>query len=386
MKVFISTKLLLILSALFILQTNSKKGQLYTGCKTNSDTMQDVGSLKDAFANDFLIGAALNSAQIEEKEIRVGALVPKQFNAITAENIMKCEVIHPEWNRYDFDLSDKLVAYGKKHNMFITGHTLVWHSQLAPFVSQIKSSDSLRQFLVNHINTIAGRYAGKVHSWDVVNEALNEDGSLRKSIFLEKLGEDYLPMAFDLAAKAAPNTELYYNDYNIEQPLKRAGTIALIKKIRASGARVDGVGIQGHWSINGPPLQDIENSILEFSALDLKISFTELDLTALPNPWDLKGADVNQNFEGSAFMNPYPQGLPDSMQSKLAKGYEDLFKLFIKYKDKIDRVTFWGVNDGQSWLNNWPIKGRTNYPLFFDRNFKPKRAFEKVMALTEPKK
>ena len=358
---------------------------LYSGCNPSKNISSNLTSLKEGFKNEFLIGTALNATQIEEKEPNAAALVPQQFNAITPENIMKCEIIHPDWDRYDFDLSDKYVEYGKKHKMFIVGHTLIWHSQLAPFVSKIKSSDSLLMFMTNHINTVAGRYAGKVDSWDVVNEALNEDGTLRNSVFLQKLGDDYIRKAFELAAKAAPNTELYYNDYNIEQPKKRAGAIAMIKKLQASGTRIDGVGIQGHWRINGLPLEDIENSIIEFSALGLKVSFTELDITVLPNPWDLKGADVNQNFEGSPYMNPYPQGLPDSMQIKLAKCYEDLFKIFIKHQDKIERITFWGVNDGQSWLNGWPIKNRTNYPLLFDRNFKPKLAFEKVMALTQKK-
>ena len=359
---------------------------LYSGCNPSKNISSNSTSLKEGFKNEFLIGTALNATQIEEKEPNAATLVPQQFNAITPENIMKCEIIHPDWDRYDFDLSDKYVEYGKKHKMFIVGHTLIWHSQLAPFVSKIKSSDSLLMFMTNHINTVAGRYAGKVDSWDVVNEALNEDGTLRNSVFLQKLGDDYIRKAFELAAKAAPNTELYYNDYNIEQPKKRAGAIAMIKKLQTSGTRIDGVGIQGHWRINGLPLEDIENSIIEFSALGLKVSFTELDITVLPNPWDLKGADVNQNFEGSPYMNPYPQGLPDSMQIKLAKCYEDLFKIFIKHQDKIERITFWGVNDGQSWLNGWPIKNRTNYPLLFDRNFKPKLAFEKVMALTQKKK
>ena len=331
----------------------------------------------------FLIGTALNVSEIEEKNPQAKWLIPVQFNSITPENIMKCEVIHPEWNLYHFDLADQFVTYGMKHHMFIVGHTLIWHSQLSPFVKNIQSSDSLILFMSNHINTVAGRYAGKVNSWDVVNEALNEDGSLRNSIFLEKLGEDYIRRAFELAAKAAPGAELYYNDYNIEQPKKRAGVIALVKKLRAAGTRIDGIGIQGHWSIKGPSLEDIENSIMEYAALGLKVSFTELDLTCLPNPWDLTGADVNQNFENSPFMNPYPHGLPDSVQRKLAACYEGLFKLFIKHKDKIERVTFWGVNDGQSWLNNWPIKGRTNYPLLFDRDYKPKPAFEKVIALKD---
>jgi endo-1,4-beta-xylanase len=340
-------------------------------------------SLKNHFKNAFFIGAALNTSEIEERNPEAASLITAQFNSISPENVMKCEVIHPGWDEYHFDLADKYVAYGMKHQMFIVGHTLIWHSQLSPFLKNIKSSDSILLFMTNHINTVASRYAGKVNSWDVVNEALNEDGSLRRSIFLEKLGEDYIRKAFELAAKAAPHAELYYNDYNIEQPKKRAAVIALVKKLRAAGTRIDGIGIQGHWSIQGPPLKDIESSIQEYSALGLKISFTELDLTCLPNPWDLKGSDVNQNYEGSPFMNPYPNGLPDSMQIKLATCYEDLFKLFIKYKDKIERVTFWGVNDGQSWLNNWPIKGRTNYPLLFDRNFKPKPAFEKVIGIKE---
>ena len=385
MKFFVRIRILLTFTVIVFLQHSKAQNPSSSIKKTEKKSTDKKASLKSSFKNYFLIGAAINAAQIEEKEPNAAILIPQQFNSITPENIMKCEVIHPQWDKYNFDLADKYVAYGKKNKMFIVGHTLVWHSQLSPFINNIQSSDSLMMFMTNHINTVAGRYAGKVNSWDVVNEALNEDGTLRKSIFLEKLGEDYLRKAFELAAKADPNAELYYNDYNIEQPKKRAGAIKLIKKIQASGTKIDGVGIQAHWSINGPPLQDIENSIIEFSALGLKISFTELDLTVLPNPWDLKGADVNQNFEGSPFMNPYPNGLPDSLQRKLAKGYEDLFKLFIKYKNKIERVTFWGVNDGQSWLNGWPIKGRTNYPLLFDSNFKPKLAYKKVMALV-PKK
>ena len=338
-------------------------------------------TLKNAFKNDFLIGTALNGSEIEEKVPGALNLIPAQFNSISPENIMKCEVIHPDRDKYNFDLADKYVDYGKKHKMFIVGHTLIWHSQLSPFVKNIKNRDSLLMFMTNHINTVAGRYDGRVNSWDVVNEALNEDGTLRNSIFLEQLGEDYIRIAFELTAKAAPNAELYYNDYNIEEPKKRAGAIALIKKLKARGTRIDGIGIQAHWNIKKIPLEDIENSIIAYSALGLKISFTELDISCLPNPWDLNGADVNQNYENSPFMNPYSSGLPDSVQIKLTKCYVDLFKLFVKYRDKIERVTFWGVNDGQSWLNNWPIKGRTNYPLLFDRNFDPKPAFGKLMAL-----
>jgi endo-1,4-beta-xylanase len=385
MKSFKNVKTLLVLIACIVLQNSIVQKVSAQIKKTSSANKANKQTLKEAYKNYFLIGAALNSAQIEEKEPNAAVLVPQQFSSITSENVMKAEVIHTDWDKYDFNLADKFVAYGKKNKMFVVGHTLVWHSQLAPFINNRISKDSFKLYMINHINTVAKRYAGKVQSWDVVNEALNEDGTLRQSIYLEKIGEDYIRMAFELAAKADPKAELYYNDYNIEQPKKRAGVIKLIKKLKASGTRIDGIGIQAHWSINGPPLEDVENSIKEFAALGLKVSFTELDLTTLPNPWDLTGAEVSQNYKNSPELDPYTKGFPDSMQVKLAKGYEDLFKLFIKYEKNIERITFWGVNDGQSWLNYWPINGRTNYPLFFDRNFKPKLAFEKVVALTKKK-
>jgi len=339
----------------------------------------DSPSLKEVFKKDFVMGTAVNTGQIEEKDPAAAALIQAQFNGLTPENIMKCEIIHPEWDRYDFTLADKLVDYGKKINAPVYGHTLIWHSQLSPFIRKIQSTDSFRTFFTNHITTIAARYDGKLKSWDVVNEALNEDGTLRKSVFLEKLGEDYIVEAFRLAQKAAPNTELYYNDYNIEQPKKRAGAIAIIKKIQAAGVRIDGVGIQGHWRSYKVPMKDIEESIKEFAALGIKVHFTELDLGVLPNPWDNDAADVNMKAEYSAKMNPYAAGLPDSVSTQLAQSYADLFRLFLKYKKEIARITFWGVNDGQSWLNGWPIRGRTNYPLLFDRNNKPKDAFYKVI-------
>lgn len=338
-------------------------------------------SLKDVFKKDFLIGTAMNTTQIEESDSVADKLIKQQFNAATPENIMKAEIIHPSWGNYNFMLADKLVEYGIKNNIKINAHTLIWHSQLPAFVRNMKSADSVKMFFENHINTIASRYDGKVFSWDVVNEALNEDGTMRNSIFLQKLGADYVTEAFRLAQKAAPNTELYYNDYNIEEPKKRAGAIDIIKKIQAAGVRIDGVGIQGHWRANNIPLKSIEESIEQFSALGIKVMFTELDLGVLPNPWDSNTADVNQRAENSDKMNPYATGLPDSIQLKLTNGYEELFKLFLKHKDKISRITFWGVNDSQSWLNDWPIRGRTNYPLLFDRQFKAKPAFYKVINL-----
>ncbi len=342
-------------------------------------------SLKSAYQEDFLIGTALGTEHILERNEKANVLIKREFNAITPENIMKSQLIHPTPDRYNFDLADKYVEYGQKNEMYVVGHTLVWHSQLPAFVAKIKNADSVRIFMTEHINTVAGRYAGKINSWDVVNEALNEDGTLRKSVFLNKLGEGYIKEAFELAAKADPNAALYYNDYNIEQPAKRKGAIELIKKLQASGTKIDGVGIQGHWSIKTLNLKDIEDSIIEFSKLGIKVAFTELDLTVLPNPWDLRGADVNQRFAESPEMNPYKDALPDSVQTALANRYTDIFKLFLKHRDKISRVTFWGVNDSHSWLNGFPIRNRTNYPLLFDRALEPKKAYQAVLNLKTAK-
>ena len=345
----------------------------------NISNPQAIPSLKNVFKDDFTIGTALSATQIEEKDPKAAALIPQQFNMATPENIMKAEIIHPQWNQYNFDLADKMIAYGKKHNIRINGHTLIWHSQLPAYARNIQSVDSFKMFFTDHIKTVAGRYSGQIFSWDVVNEALNEDGTMRKSIFLSKLGEDFVTEAFRLAQAASPNTELYYNDYNNEQPAKRAGCIALVKKIQAAGVRIDGVGIQGHWHAGRVPLKDIEESILAYAALGLKVMFTELDIEVLPR--NFQGADVSQRMKDDPSLNPYVNGLPDSVQQQLAKDYEALFNLFLKHKDKITRVTFWGVNDGQSWLNDWPVRGRTNYPLLFDRQFNPKPAFYKVVDI-----
>lgn len=343
-------------------------------------------SLKDAYAKDFYIGTALDTNQIMERDPMVSSLIAKEFNSITPENCMKSMFLQPEKDKFDFKMADKYVAFGEKNKMFIHGHTLIWHSQLPKWMSQIKDSLTMATAMNNHITTIVGNYKGRIHSWDVVNEALNEDGTLRKSVFLNTYGKEYLTNAFKLAAKADPKTDLYYNDYNLCTPKKREGAIELVKNLQKNGAKIDGVGEQGHWHLNTPSLEEIEKTILDFSALGVKVAITELDISVLPSPWDVVGADVNQRSEANEKMNPYPKGLPDDIKIQLAARYEAIFKLFIKHQDKISRVTLWGVNDGQSWLNDWPIKGRSNYPLLFDRDFKPKEAYNSVMKLKEVKR
>ncbi|MBL86916.1 MAG: 1,4-beta-xylanase [Winogradskyella sp.] len=343
--------------------------------------------LKDAYKEDFLIGVALNTSQIEEQDSVQNKLISTEFNSVTPENIMKSLLIHPNKDTYNFDLPDKLVALAEKNDMHIQGHTLVWHSQLSPFFKEISDSTAMVEALKDHINTIVGRYKGKINAWDVVNEALNDDGTLRKTVFLDVLGEDYLSLVFNLTQKADPEVELFYNDYSMTNPNKRAGAIRIIKRMQEQGVRVDGIGMQGHWDLNRPSIEEIETSIVQYAELGIKVDITELDVSVIPMPWDFSGADVNVKFESTdPTMNPYPKQLPNSIKDQLAKRYEDIFKLFLKHKDKINRVTFWGVNDGDSWKNDWPIEGRTNYPLLFDRNNKKKKAYHSLIKLKSDSK
>ena len=353
------------------------------GCNEKDANNQEhkTQSLQMAFDGKFNIGAAINQMQITGTDSAGVRIIKSDFSTISPENDLKWMHIHPQSDTFYFDIADKFVALGEQNDMFIVGHTLVWHSQLAEWMNAIKDSSAMSEHLKNHINTIVGRYKGKIDGWDVVNEALNEDGSLRASIFQQILGDSYLEFAFKLAEQADPEVELYYNDYNLTFPEKRQGAIQLVKNLQDKGVKIDGIGMQGHWSLTDPPLEDIENSILSYSELGVKVMITELDITVLPNPWDLQGAEVDQNFEGSPFMDPYPEKLPDSVQLQLAQRYVDIFKIFDKHSDKISRVTFWGVSDGNSWLNDWPIKGRTNYPLLFDREYRPKMAYKEVLDL-----
>ncbi|MFY0654532.1 MAG: endo-1,4-beta-xylanase [Cyclobacteriaceae bacterium] len=359
------------------------------GCSTKGEQKQSsefvqAQTLKEKFKGDFLIGAAINRNQINGTDKTALEVLNREFNTITPENIMKWMYIHPEPDSFELNLSDQYVKLGDENNFFVVGHTLVWHSQLAPWVHSITDSAEMASHLKNHIHNIAGRYKGRIDSWDVVNEALNEDGTLRESIFLKTIGENYIDLAFKEAATADPEAQLVYNDYNLWKPKKRAGVVKLVKQLQSNETKIDGVGMQAHWGLTEPSIEDIENSILAYSSLGVKVMLSELDVTVLPNPWDLEGAEVGQDYkkyEGDPLLNPYPKQLPESIQEQLARRYEDIFRLLLKHENKISRVTFWGMGDGQSWLNNWPIRGRTNYPLLFDKNFSPKKAYDRVISL-----
>lgn len=341
-------------------------------------------ALKDVFKKDFMIGAALSYDQIMGQEPKAIAIVEKQFNTITAENILKWEKVHPEPKVYDFEPVDRMIAFGEKHKMFIVGHTLLWHHQTPDWVFEDESGnpvdrETLLQRLRDHIFAVAGRYRGRIHGWDVVNEAVEDDGKLRQTKWLKIIGEDYIEKAFECAAEADPKAELYYNDYNMWYPGKRQRVVQLVRDLQAKGVRVDGVGLQGHWGLDYPPLDELEASLQAYGELGVKIMITELDVNILPNPDSYTGADITRNVDLQKKLNPYAESLPDSMQKKLATRYAAFFEVFKKYRDQITRVTFWGVHDGNSWHNNWPAKGRTAYSLLFDRNYQPKPAFYAVI-------
>lgn len=341
-------------------------------------------TLKAAFKNDFLIGAALNESQFTGLNTNTVALIRTQFNTISPENVLKWESVHPRPDQYDFSAADRYVEFGRKNGMFIVGHTLVWHSQTPKWVFQDDQGkpadrDTLLARMSNHIATVVGRYKGKIGGWDVVNEALNEDGTLRESPWQKIIGEDYLFKAYQFAHAADPQAELYYNDYSLENAPKRNGAVALIKKLQAQGVPIAAVGLQGHYKMDWPSPAQVEETIVAFSALGVKVAITELDMNLLPSPTKSQAAEVSMNFALRAELNPYTNGLPDAVQQQLAQRYADLFSVFVKHHNLVGRVTFWGVTDGDSWLNNWPVKGRTAYPLLFSREGQPKPALNAVL-------
>ena len=349
-----------------------------------SEKSNKYRSLSNHFKNHFHLGAAINENTILGNDNKSKEIVVSEFNSITPENSLKWMFIQPLPGKFDFKVSDKYVNIGSKNDMYTVGHALIWHAQLAEFMQNIDNKEETLFHVKNHINTLMNRYKGKIDAWDVVNEAFEEDGSFRESVFYKNLGQNYIEDVFVLAAKVDPEADLIYNDYNLYKIEKRLAVINMVNKFKANGIKIDGVGVQAHWDLNTPSINEIENIILDFHKTGILVSFTELDISVLPNPWEMVGAEVNQNFskfEGDPKMNPYPNELPNNIQDKLAKRYEDIFKLFLKHSDKINRVTFWGVIDKYSWLNDWPIKGRTNYPLLFDKDYKSKKAYYKLLEL-----
>ena len=363
-------------------------GQLLCAQSTDSPT------LKEAYKDAFRIGVAVNEAIVSGRDKASQDIVKRQFNSITVENVMKAGPINPQPGVFNFGPADAFVAFGESNRMFIVGHTLVWHNQTPDwFFKDEQGKPSTREAQIErlrkHIETVAGRYAGRVQAWDVVNEVIAEDGSYRPTTWVNGIGngDELVKLAFKFASQYAPNTELYYNDFNAWRPAKRDGIVRMVKILQKEGIRIDGIGMQGHWGLNYPKTEYIEAAIDAYAALGVKVMITELDVDVLPltKEGQIIGTGMSheqfQLEEFETFLDPYAKGLPGDVQQQLTARYAELFGIFYRKRDKIDRVTLWGVDDGMSWKNGYPIPNRTNYPLLFDRERKPKPAFDAVLKL-----
>jgi alpha-glucuronidase len=337
-----------------------------------------------ALLSPVLVGAAVNQRQGDGEDAIASAIVSRHFNTVTAENLLKWVNVHPEPGRFVFEPADRFVAFGETHRMTIVGHTLVWHRQTPAWVfageaGRPADRATLLARLRAHIQAVVGRYRGRIHGWDVVNEAFEDDGTWRRTPWLAAIGEDYVAKAFEYAHEADPDAELYYNDYNLWKPAKREAALRLARDLRARGIRIDGIGEQGHWRIDTPSIPQIEQTILAIKDAGFKPMITELDVDVLPQERGLEATATGVGPEATPANNPFVAGLTPERQRALASRYAEIFALFSKHRATLARVTFWGVTDRSSWLNNFPIRGRTNHPLLWDREGKPKPAFDAVV-------
>ncbi|WP_205510557.1 endo-1,4-beta-xylanase [Longitalea arenae] len=332
--------------------------------------------LKDYYINYFPIGVAVSPRSLTGADAE---LITRQFNSITPENAMKMGPIHPREDFYNWAAADSIVNFAQRNGMKVRGHTLCWHEQTPGWLfkdaaGNTVSKDVLLQRLKNHITTVVNRYKGKIYAWDVVNEAVDDASSrvLRNSLWYQICGDEFIVKAFEYAHAADPNAQLFYNDYNTERPEKRERIYQLLKKLVDAKVPIHGVGLQGHWSIYEPSENELRAAIEKFSSLGLKVQVTELDISVYP--WEknrrAKRPDENDSFTA------------EREQQQLEQ-YKKVFRIFRDYKNVITGITFWGVSDRRTWLDEYPVNGRKNYPMLFDQERKPKKAFEAVVSFKQ---
>ena len=339
-------------------------------------------TLKEVFRNDFLIGGAYNHNLVSTRDPKAAAIAAKHLNTATSENDMKWQKIHPRPGQYNWGPADDFMAFCEKHDMVPIGHTLVWKSQVPGWVfkddaGQPMTRDALLTRMEDHITQVVGRYKGRIKGWDVVNEGLNEDGTMRRDNWYNIISEgkesqkfDHIEYAFRYAHAADPDAELYYNDYNLDtKKAKCDGAIEIVKHLQSQGIRIDGVGIQMHSGLAGktyPQVKDVEYAITNLAALGVKVMVTELDIKTKRSGY--RGADIR-------LMNRHatqdPQAASSETQKLLAEKYAEIFSVLLKHKKDITRVTLWGVYDATSWISG--------SPLLFDRGYQSKDAFYAVM-------
>ena len=335
---------------------------------------QSEKGLKDYYKNYFPIGVAVSPRLMDASP--ESTLILKEFNSMTPENAMKMGPIHPEENRYNWTDADKIADFAVKNKLKLRGHTLCWHNQTPTWFFKDSSGNQvtkqvLLQRMKRHITDVVSRYKGKIYAWDVVNEAVPDGGVdiYRKSKFLEIIGEEYIQRAFEYAHEADPNAQLFYNDYNTENKVKRDKIYLVVKSLIEKGVPVNGVGLQAHWSLYEPTAQELAESITKFASLGLKVQITELDISVHPKQHEA----VKEVFTGKSEFTP-------EMEQKQADHYKKLFDVFRKHKDTITGITFWNLSDKTTWLDNFPIKGRKDYPLLFDTELKRKKAYFGVIS------
>ena len=330
------------------------------------------------------------TGQVSNDQTADWPVIAKNFNWVVAENCMKCEVIHPREGVYDFTLADQFVNKAKAAGMKVLGHCLIWHSQCAPwfhFDSEGKpvSRDVLKKRMREHIYTIVSHFRGRVDAWDVVNEAFEDDGTPRQSLFHQILGTDYIPLAFQYAHEADPAAQLFYNDFSMNKAAKVEGVCRFFRPLIEQGLPVTAIGMQGHMiledNVDNSVIRQYEHSIETIAATGVPTFFSELDLSVLPNPYGFSGANISDKFAYRPEMDPYTKGLSKEQNAKMEQFWIDFYKMLIPHHKDILRVNFWCLNDANSWRNDFPIKGRTDYATLFDRQSRPKPVVQKLIDL-----
>lgn len=329
--------------------------------------------LKDYYKDYFPIGVAVSPRALKTDE---AGLILKHFNSLTAENVMKMGPIHPKEDEYNWKGANSIMTFARQNKLMVRGHTLVWHNQAPDWIFVDKrgnkvSKDVLLQRLKDHITTVVTRYKGQVYAWDVVNEAISDraDEYLRPSEWQQICGEEYIAKAFQWAHEADPNAQLFYNDYNVINPVKREKIYRLVMSLKNAGVPIHGIGMQGHWAVNEPTRGQLDSTISRFAELGLKVQITELDISVYPKEHDARerrAEDAQTAFTAER-------------EQKQQEVYKMVFELFRKYRNSISSVTFWNISDRHSWLDNFPVKDRKDYPLLFDKDLQPKKVYWDVV-------
>jgi endo-1,4-beta-xylanase len=326
-------------------------------------------SLHEAYKQHFLIGAAVNPITLNFQR----DLLKHHFNSVTAENEMKFERLHPAEDQYTFDQADRLIKFAKENGMGVRGHTLVWHNQTPGWMFENQNGDAVDRVTLltrmrSHIDTVMTRYKGNIYAWDVVNEAISDKNGelLRPSKWLDIAGEDFIIKAFEYAHAADPGALLFYNDYNESVPEKREKIYALVKSLKDKDVPIHGIGLQAHWNLEQPSIDHIRQAIERYASLGMQIHITELDVSVFQ--FDDRRTDLKEPTE--------------EMLALQAKRYRQFFQLFKEYSAFITSVTFWGAADDYTWLNDFPVKGRKNWPFPFNAQHNPKQSYWELLDIT----